>query len=310
MGIAELIIGVVAFLTFAGIYLVLRQRMAQKDIADRLKSAGKSGHKQSVNSIEREFNAEGYEAGLSDVFDMSAMLDESEYKELFTQAGWKIKNAARNALLIKATLSIGFSVIALVLINSWQRLYNQPGLTKLMLVLGAAILGFLMFGRFMKYIINKRYERISKDLHSAVELLVVCSKAGMGIEKGMERVAQEVSQYNPDLGREFMLTAIELEIMPDRKVAYENLRKRIALPLVQGMVMTLVQAEEQGSSVSESLRVLSDEFRTQVLLNFERKAAKLPATLSIPVVLFTLPTLMAVILGPAIIKLMRDTHVF
>jgi tight adherence protein C len=140
-------------------------------------------------------------------------------------------------------------------------------------------------------------------------LLVICSRAGMGIEKAMERVSQEVSQYNPDLAREFYITSLELEIIPNRKTAYENLRRRVEIPLVYGMTTTLIQAEEQGSSISESLKVLSDEFRMQLVMEIEKKAARLPALLSIPVILFTLPTLIAVIVGPAIIKIMSNTSV-
>lgn len=310
MEYTEFIIGGVTFLVFILIYLLMNQKASQQDIVEKAKIAGQQASRQSSTNINRPNKVEGYDASVSELFDVATGLGRSEYKTLFTQAGWNPKHAQRNAILTKIGLMLACVVPAILLVNTWSALINRSGFTKVLVVIGAGIFGILMFDKFMRFIINMRYDRISKDLHSAVELLVVCSKAGMGIEKGMERVAQEVSQYNPDLGREFMLTAIELEIMPNRRVAYENLRKRVNLPLVHGMTTTLIQAEEQGSSVSESLRILSDEFRTQLLMAFERKAAKLPATLSIPVVLFTLPTLMAVILGPAIIKLMKDTSVF
>ncbi len=308
MEYTELLIATLAFLSFLGILYFLRRKANQDDIVQRVKAAGQSANRQISGSIERNLHTEKYEAGVSDLFDVATGLGNSEYKVLFRQAGWNPKNAQRDAIITKVGLVLVSLAAAFILVNSWQTLVNRPFYIKILFVMGAGMLGLLLFERLMRFIINRRYNRISKDLHSAVELLVVCSKAGMGVEKGMERVAQEVSQYNPDLGREFFLTAVDLEIMPNRKVAYENLRLRVDLPLIHAMTTTLIQAEEQGSSISESLRILSDEFRTQVLMAFERKAAKLPATLSIPVVLFTLPTLMAVILGPAIIKLINDGH--
>jgi tight adherence protein C len=306
----ELIIGGLAFSSFLIIFWMLRKKFSQEDIIERVKSAGVAGTQGTSGTLRKQNPGAAYEAGVSDLFDLATGMNRSEYKIMFEQAGWNPKNAQRNIILTKMGLSLAMMVPAIFLVVTIPKLVIQPAFIRILIVVGAGIAGIFLFDKFMQFMINARYNRISKDLHSAVELLVVCSKAGMGIDKGMERVSQEVSQYNLDLGREFLLTSIELEVMPNRKVAYENLRRRVNLPLIYGMTTTLIQAEEQGSSVSESLRVLSDEFRTQVLMNFERKAAKLPATLSIPVVLFTLPTLMAVILGPAIIKLLNDTNLF
>lgn len=308
MGIIELIVGFFTFASFVFIYWLMRRKYAQVDILDRVKAVGIEANQGISVSTSKSALGKVYEAGVSDLFDVTGGFARSEYKTMFEQAGWNPKNAQKTVAMLKIALSIALIIPAFLAVTTVNKLALQPIYIKVLVVFGAGIAGVFLFDKFMQFMINLRYERISKDLHSAVELLVVCSKAGMGIEKGMERVAQEVSQYNPDLGREFYLTAIELEVMPNRKLAYENFRRRVNLPLVYGMTTTLIQAEEQGSSVSESLRVLSDEFRTQVLMNFERRAAKLPATLSIPVVLFTLPTLMAVILGPAIIKLMDNSN--
>lgn len=310
MGAIELIIGFVTFLTFMFMFWLMRQKYAKQDMAERLKSAGDAANPNFNSNLSKQTLSQVQQAGVSDLFNIATGANRSEYKVMFEQAGWNTKNADRSIIMLKLCLAAALIVPAFLAVISINKIAIQPFYIKFLIIAGAGIAGVFLFDKFMQFMINQRYNRISKDLHSAVELLVVCSKAGMGIERGMERVAQEVSQYNPDLGREFYLTSVELEVMPNRKAAYDNLRRRVNLPLVYGMTTTLIQAEEQGSSVSESLRVLSDEFRTQVLMNFERKAAKLPATLSIPVVMFTLPTLMAVILGPAIIRLLSDTSLF
>ena len=311
MGIAEILIFFATFGSFIFIYWIIRNKYAKEDMQVRVRAAANETGSQAAGAHNRKMDlGAAHQTGVSDLFDMTMNTDKSEYKTMFEQAGWNPKNASQTVLLIKIALAIGMMIPMLLLIATVTKFQIQPFYMKFLMVVGSGLVGLVLCDRVIHFFINSRYTRISKDLHSAVELLVVCSKAGMGIEKGMERVAQEVSQYNKDLGREFLLTAIELEVMPNRKVAYENLRKRVNLPLIYGMTTTLIQAEEQGSSISESLKVLSEEFRTQVMMNFERKAAKLPATLSVPVVLFTLPTLMAVILGPAIIKLLGDTSLF
>jgi len=310
MGYAELIIGTLTFSSFVFIFWLMRRKYAQQDMVERIKAAGDAANPHAGSGTAHKTLDQAYQAGVSDIFDVSTGLGRSEYKIMFEQAGWNPKNAQRTIILLKLFLAIALIFPAFLAVGTINKLAVQPTYIKVLIVMAAGITGVFLFDKVMQFIINSRYRRISKDLHSAVELLVVCSRAGMGIEKGLERVAQEVSQYNPDLGREFYVTSIELEVMPNRKLAYENLRRRVAMPLVYGMTTTLIQAEEQGSSVSESLKILSDEFRSQVLMDFERRAAKLPATLSIPVVLFTLPTLMAVILGPAIIKLLSDTTLF
>ncbi len=310
MGYAELIVGALTFSSFVFIFWLMRRKYAQQDMVERIKAAGDAANPHAGSGKAHQTLGQAYKAGVSDIFDVSAGLNRSEYKIMFEQAGWNPKNAQRTIIQLKIFLAMALILPAFLAVSTINKLAVQPTYMKVLIVMAAGITGMFLFDKVMQFIINSRYRRISKDLHSAVELLVVCSRAGMGIEKGLERVAQEVSQYNPDLGREFYVTSVELEVMPNRKLAYENLRRRVALPLVYGMTTTLIQAEEQGSSISESLKILSDEFRTQVLMDFERRAAKLPATLSIPVVLFTLPTLMAVILGPAIIKLLSDTSLF
>lgn len=313
MGITEFLIILVAFGSFTTIFLVLRQKASKQDMAERVKSAGATGYvTQAAPSRLQRARALGQEsqAGVSELFSLPISYHKSGYKIMFEQAGWSPRNAAKYIIAIKLALVFGFMIPTFLAVTLMPKLMVQPIWLKFIIVMGAGVIGFLMFDRVMKFIINQRYSYISKDLPSAMELLVVCSKAGMSIEKSMERVAKEIGLYNKELGREFLMTAVELEVMPNRRMAYANLRSRVNLPLIHGLATTLTQAEEQGSSISDSLRVLSEEFRTQVLLDFERRAAKLPATLSIPVVLFTLPTLMAVILGPAIIKLGTETGWF
>ncbi len=147
--------------------------------------------------------------------------------------------------------------------------------------------------------ISKRSSAIRKGLPDALDLLVICAEAGLTVDAAFNRVAKELSKAYPELGDEFALTSIELGFLTDRRTAFENLAKRIDLEAVRGVVTTMIQTEKYGTPLASALRVLSAEFRNQRMMRAEEKAARLPAIMSVPLILFILPTLFIVILGPA-----------
>jgi tight adherence protein C len=132
--------------------------------------------------------------------------------------------------------------------------------------------------------------------------LVICAEAGLSLEAALTRVSQEMARACPEVADELGLTAIELGFLPERSKALENLAKRVQLPSFRGVVNTLTQTEKYGTPLSQSLRVLSNEFRSERMLKAEEKAARLPAVLTVPMIIFILPPLMIVLLGPAILR--------
>ena len=149
---------------------------------------------------------------------------------------------------------------------------------------------------------QKRRQALQKGLPDALDLLVICAEAGLGLEAALTRVAAEMAQASPEVADEFGLAAIELGFLPDRKMALANLDKRTGLPGIRAVVNTLMQTEKYGTPLAQSLRVLSAEFRNERMMKAEEKAAKLPATLTVPLVAFILPTLFVVLLGPAVLR--------
>lgn len=149
---------------------------------------------------------------------------------------------------------------------------------------------------------QKRRQALQKGLPDALDLLVICAEAGLGLEAALTRVAAEMAQASPEVADEFGLAAIELGFLPDRKLALANLDKRTGLPGIRAVVNTLMQTEKYGTPLAQSLRVLSAEFRNERMMRAEEKAAKLPATLTVPLVAFILPTLFVVLLGPAVLR--------
>jgi tight adherence protein C len=147
--------------------------------------------------------------------------------------------------------------------------------------------------------VKKRSDAVRKGLPDALDLLVICAEAGLTVDAAFNRVAKELGKAYPELGDEFGLTAIELGFLNERRQAFENLAMRIDLDAVRGVVTTMIQTEKYGTPLASALRVLSAEFRNERMMCAEEKAARLPAIMTVPLILFILPTLFVVILGPA-----------
>ena len=152
---------------------------------------------------------------------------------------------------------------------------------------------------FVSNLVSKRTALIRKGLPDALDLLVICAEAGLTVDAAFNRVARELGRAYPELGDEFALTAIELSFLTERRQAFENLAYRVNLESVKGVVTTMIQTERYGTPLASALRVLSAEFRNERMMRAEEKAARLPAIMTIPLILFILPTLFIVILGPA-----------
>ena len=146
---------------------------------------------------------------------------------------------------------------------------------------------------------TKRTKEIQKGLPDALDLLVICAEAGLTVDAAFNRVAKELGRAYPELGDEFALTAIELSFLNERKMAFNNLAYRVNLEAVKGVVTTMIQTERYGTPLASALRVLSAEFRNERMMRAEEKAARLPAIMTVPLIVFILPTLFVVILGPA-----------
>ncbi len=163
----------------------------------------------------------------------------------------------------------------------------------------AMILSYKAADIYLSNMVNKRTTAIRKGLPDALDLLVICAEAGLTVDTAFNRVAKELGRGYPELGDEFTLTAIELGFLTERRMAFENLAYRVNLDSIRGVVTTMIQTEKYGTPLASALRVLSAEFRNDRMMRAEEKAARLPAIMTVPLILFILPTLFIVILGPA-----------
>jgi tight adherence protein C len=232
--------------------------------------------------------------------------DESKKSsDKLAQAGWRSKDA----LHIYSGLRIIMPILGFFA-GYFAMLALKPDATALNTILGTLVGGIVLglvpvlgLGKSIK----GRQKRLRMQLPDGLDLLVICAEAGLSLDAALNRVSRELGLSSPDLADELGLTSIELGFLPNRRQALMNLIKRTNLPSIRGVVNTLVQTERYGTPLAHSLRVLSAEFREERMLKAEEKAAKLPAVLTVPMILFILPTLFCVIIGPAIIQVLDAT---
>lgn len=180
---------------------------------------------------------------------------------------------------------------------------DMPMLNKIVFTMGAGAAGFYVPDLYLKNITSKRQESIMRAFPDALDLLLICVESGMSIEAAFNRVAGEVGSQSVELAEEFSLLTAELSYLPDRRQAYDNLAKRCAHPGVKAVCTALNQAEKYGTPLASALRVMALENRELRMQAAEQKAASLPAKLTVPMILFFLPPLFVVILGPAVMKI-------
>ena len=168
-----------------------------------------------------------------------------------------------------------------------------------------AIFGYYLPSIFVKNMAKRRQDSIRKAWSDALDLLLICVESGMAIEPAMQRVAREIGSASVPLAEELSLTVAELSYLQDRRKAYENLGKRTGLPTVRSVVTSLIQSERYGTPLGTALRVLAQENRDSRMADAEKKAAALPPKLTVPMILFFLPVIFVIILGPSIIMVMK-----
>ena len=218
-----------------------------------------------------------------------------------TRAGWRSKDAIVRYFFGKFALPFlfgGFAVLLLYVLEA----YALTPVWKAGVALGATLFGAYLPDILVVNAAQKRREAIRKSLPDALDLMVICAEAGLSLDATLMRVAEEMQKTAPELSDEFSLTGLELGFLPDRRTAMHNLAKRTDLTVLRGMVGTLLQAERYGTPLAQSLRVLSHESREERAMKAEEKAARLPALLTVPMIVFILPPLFVVLIGPAILR--------
>jgi tight adherence protein C len=220
-------------------------------------------------------------------------------QQKLAQAGIRKKELGVIVIFARMVLPVVLGGIAAFMIYGINYFPQWGGMKKLMAFAAMVGAGYKGPEIYLSNIISKRTDAIRKGLPDALDLLVICAEAGLTVDAAFNRVARELGRAYPELGDEFALTAIELSFLSERRQAFENLAFRVNLDAVKGVTTTMVQTERYGTPLASALRVLSAEFRNERMMRAEEKAARLPAIMTVPLILFILPVLFIVILGPA-----------
>ena len=239
---------------------------------------------------------------MKDTLEGMKVLQESQIKiiqQKMAQAGYRNKEYAVVVIFLRMILPVVLGFIGVVVLY-WTDTFPDWGSFKRFMAFAAMVVaGYKGPEIYLKNKANKRTDLIRKGLPDALDLLVICAEAGLTVDAAFNRVAKELGRAYPELGDEFALTAIELSFLTERRMAFENLAYRVDLDSVRGVVTTMIQTERYGTPLASALRVLSAEFRNERMMRAEEKAARLPAIMTVPLILFILPVLFVVILGPA-----------
>jgi tight adherence protein C len=234
-------------------------------------------------------------------FNLTKYLAQESAREKLTLAGYRGQAPYITFLFFRLVAPIALFLGAVLYVFVLSHMQKSMPI-KIGICIGAAYLGLQAPLLFLKNVISKRQLQIKRAFPDALDLLLICIESGMSIEAAFRKVASEIVTQSVALSEEFTLTTAELSYLQDRKVAYENLAKRTGLEGVKSVCLALQQSERYGTPLGQSLRVMAQENRDMRMNEAEKKAAALPPKLTVPMILFFLPVLFVVILGPTFIK--------
>jgi tight adherence protein C len=237
-----------------------------------------------------------------DKLDLQKMLEDPTVAKKLVQAGLRGPKPISVFYFCRFTLPIVFGIAVFIYIF----FVNAHGLSQQMkfAAVGAGIAaGFYGPNIYLENMITKRRTSIMRAFPDSLDMMLICVESGMSIEQAFARVGEEIGTASAELAEELALTTAELSYLQDRRTAYVNLAERTNHPGVKGVAMALTQAEKYGTPLGSALRVMAKENREMRITEAEKKAAALPAKLTVPMIVFFLPVLFLVILGPAFIKI-------
>ncbi|MEJ2660582.1 MAG: type II secretion system F family protein [Desulfobacteraceae bacterium] len=301
----------VLFLMSVGIIQYVRQASRRHEIVEKIKSGGESSgvlYGAGASKIDDKRGAGRSFANMLRAIGSriapSKSADYSKTRVKFLKAGIRRENVTALFWGAKLLLAVCLPLVFLMMRLTLFKLADMP--LTLALAVAAGLAGYYLPDFLLQVRIARRRERIQKALPDALDLMVVCVEAGMGMDAAINRVAKEIRLTSPDLGEEFALLNLELRAGKARQDALRNLAVRTDIGAINSLVTLLIQTDKFGTSVASALRVFSDSFRTQRFQKAEEMAAKLPVKLIIPLIFFIFPSLFVVVVGPAAIKIYQN----
>jgi tight adherence protein C len=254
-----------------------------------------------ANQAKLRQTPKGYMQEIVDRFDLRAQFDNEDVRNKLKTAGLRGQAPLIAYIFFRVAMPPIVFLFALFYIFFATQL-QYPPVIKFMMALCAGVIGFYLPNVFIENLAQKRQKSIRQAFPDSLDMLLICVQSGMSVESAFGKVAKEITQQSLELGEELALTTAELSYLGERRLAFENLGKRTGIPGVKSVATALIQAERYGTPVSQALRVMAKENRDIRMGEAEKKAAALPPKLTVPMIIFFLPVLFLVILGPAAIR--------
>ena len=292
--------------------LLQRDRMSQRmkvmaTERDKMRAARLQEFKGSSDGQGRlRVTPKGFMQHIVNRFNLRKAFDSEEVRDLLKMAGLRGQAPLVAYMFFRLVMPIIVTIVALIYLFAIANLQHPP-IAKFGMALAAGYAGFYLPNVFLKNLVQKRQAAIIQAFPDALDMLLICVQAGMSIEAAFGKVSKEVSNQSLELAEELSLTTAELSYLQDRRVAFENLGKRTGIAGIKAVATALIQAERYGTPVGQALRVMAKENRDMRMSEAERKAAALPPKLTVPMIVFFLPVLFIVILGPAVLQVMKLT---
>jgi tight adherence protein C len=261
--------------------------LAKKDGQGRLRTAPK-----------------GFMQEIVDKLNLRSVFETEEVRDKLKMAGLRGQAPLVGYMFFRVAMPAIIAIIALLYLFVIAD-YDYPVLVKIGLAIGAAYIGFYLPNMFIENLVQRRQTSIKQSFPDSLDMLLICVQSGMSIEAAFQKVSGEVGAQSLELAEELSLTTAELSYLQDRRQAFENLGKRTGIAGIKAVATALIQAERYGTPVGTALRVMAKENREMRMSEAEKKAAALPPKLTVPMIVFFLPVLFVVILGPAIIQVFK-----
>lgn len=308
---ATLLAAVMAFATVVTLGLPMLERNA---LGSRMKAVSERREE-----LRRKFQAQlkqrgglrseplGFVKKTVERLQLSRIVEAEETRERLARAGYRGQGALVTFVFFRFVMPFIVFLLALIFFffiyhNTWS------AFMKVNAALGLGLAGFYIPDLFLSNRTSKRQTSIMRAFPDALDLMLICVESGMSIEAGFARVSAEVGTQSPELAEELALTTAELSYLPDRRMAYDNLAKRCGHSGVRAVAAAVNQAEKYGTPVGTALRVTAHENREMRMMEAEKKAAALSPKLTVPMLIFFLPCLFIVIMGPAVMNIMHTMH--
>lgn len=307
--LAILLVVVSAVAAFASVMAVGLQLAARDQLASRLKAVADRRQELSVRQRDslkgRRFQPKrhvGWMKAVLNRLNLHDLLEAKDTRLRLAQAGWRHNSAAVTYIFSRVAGPVaGFGVALLYASSAFA---HWPLFGKGFVLLAGTAAGYYLPMLLLTNAVQKRQTALTRGFPDGLDLMVICVEAGLSVEASLLRVTEELGGTYPELAEEIGLTAAELAFLGDRRQAWDNLADRTGLAQIKSLATALVQSEKYGTPVAQALRVLAHENREARMSAAEKKAAALPAKLTVPMIVFYLPVLFMVIAGPAAIQVM------